>query len=158
MRGLDLCAELARRQLKNLIDNVADFGLHALEGNVPSYSTYTLRHTDRSDIRWNPGGAGGGGEYEVIVGIKAGTSKHPIYVKSGTGIYGFKRIPYGALKPRTSAGGTVSPGLMFFYSQRYGHVISVRSVKGQKPQDFLYTTYREMQVYTGARLLLGAES
>jgi hypothetical protein len=136
----------ARRRAKDLLEALAGDGAKLLEENVPTYTSYTLRHVDRSSVEWHPGGLGGGGEYEATVGIKRGTSYHPVYANQGTGIYGpYISQPYEAGNPT---------GRMWFYSQRYGRVIGVESVKGQRAQRFLYITFRELQAFASARVLL----
>lgn len=133
---------------KHLLEELAKDGVSFLMKNVPDYTSYTLRHIDRTDVGWKPGGAGGGGEYQVTVGIKAGTSYHPVYANRGTGIFGpYIKQPYTAKNPT---------GKMWFYSHIYGRVIGVRSVKGQRAQHFLYTTFREVQVFAQARMAMGA--
>jgi hypothetical protein len=145
MRGFDRQQFLAKELLKDLLDNVGRFGYDKLVDYIPRHSDYLWRHADRSSVRWSPGGAGGGGEYEVTVGIKAGTSQHPFYVRGGTGIYGPNKRPYGAK----------SGGRMWFYSAIYGRVIGIESVKGQKPNPYLEETYADMRIYLHAQIVSG---
>lgn len=150
MRGLDLQERLAKVWLKDFLDSLADKGVEVLHMHAPGegkpgnpYSTdYTQRHIDRSHVAWQPGGAGGGGAYEAIVGVKAGTSRHPIYPERGTGIWGYLGRPYRSL----------SGNLMHFFSIPHGHVISVYQVAGQRPQRFLYETWRDLAIYTDIRM------
>jgi hypothetical protein len=145
MRDLDAYHIVAQRRAKDLLEALAGDGAKLLEENVPTYTSYTLRHVDRTSVTWSPGGAGGGGEYEATVGVKRGTSRHPIYANIGTGIYGERYRSYTAHNPS---------GRMWFYSQKYGRVIGVESVRGQRAQRFLYITFRELQAFAGARVLL----
>jgi hypothetical protein len=136
----------AQRRAKDLLEALTGDGARLLEENVPTYTSYTLRHVDRTSVEWHPGGAGGGGEYESTVGIKRGTSYHPVYVNQGTGVYGpYIQQPYAAGNPS---------GRMWFYSVKYGRVIGVESVKGQRAQHFLYITFQELQAVAAARVLL----
>lgn len=139
---LDFAAERFRNRAKELLDNIAEFGVHVLDANVPVHSSYLLRHVGRSPVAWRPGGAGGGGEWQAVVGIRAGSSRHPLYVERGTGIYGV-------------VGFYILPGqrpYMVFYSSIYGHLIRVKQVRGQRPKRYFYTSWREVQIYAGARL------
>ena len=146
MLELDAYHLVAQRRAKDLLEALTGDGARLLEENVPTYTSYTLRHVDRTSVNWKPGGAGGGGEYESTVGIKRGTSKHPIYANQGTGIYGpYSKKPYEAGNPT---------GRMWFYSQKYGRVIGVESVRGQRAQHFLYITFRELQAFAAARVLV----
>jgi hypothetical protein len=148
MLYLDVYHDVVRKRQRHLLEELAKDGVTFLAKNVPNYTSYTLRHVDRTDVGWKPGGAGGGGEYEVTIGIKAGTSYHPVYANRGTGIFGpYIKQPYTAYNPS---------GRMWFFSHIYGRVIGVREVKGQRAQHFLYTTYRELQVFALARMNLGA--
>lgn len=148
IRSLEIHHELLNLRAKGLVEELAHDGVTLLHKNVPQYTGYTLRHVDQTGVEWNPGGAGGGGEYEATVGIKAGTSYHPVYVNRGTGEFGpFTGMPYGAINPS---------GRMWFYWEKVGHVIGVESVRGQKAQNFLYTTFRELQIFAQGRMVLGS--
>jgi hypothetical protein len=143
MAGITATTLRARHQSKELLEHLANDARILLTSNVPVYTSYTQRHIDSTDVDWKPGGAGGGGEYEATVGIKAGTSYHPVYVNQGTGEFGpYIKAPYTA----------VNGGLLWFYSKVYGRVIGVESVRGQRAQHFLYTSFKELQVFALARL------
>jgi hypothetical protein len=131
--------------VKQMLNNLADFGHHVLQSHVPRHSTYLLRHVDKEPARWRPGGAGGGGSYEAVVGIKRGTSKHPLYVEFGTGLYG--GVGWYIL-PRTHP-------YMTFYSTRYHRWIRAKYTKGQRPQHYMYATWREMLIYARGRAMAG---
>jgi hypothetical protein len=140
---IDAYHNVVRDRAADLLEELAKDGVTFLAKNVPNYKGYTLEHVDRSGIDKT------GTEMSTTVGIKAGTSYHPVYANRGTGIFGpFVKQPYTALPGNAS-------GKMWFFSTRYGRVIGVRSVKGQSAQHFLYTTFRELQVFALARLNLG---
>ena len=88
LHHIDIIEVKSRLMLKRILDEITSFGYHVLQSHVPRHTSYLLRHVDREQPRWRPGGAGGGGEYESVVGVKRGTSKHPFYVEFGTGLYG----------------------------------------------------------------------
>ena len=67
-----------------------------LIASVPQYNNYIMNQIDRDGPTWMPGGAGGGGEWKAIVGIKEGGSQHPLYVEFGTGIYAGGGLIYPA--------------------------------------------------------------
>jgi hypothetical protein len=141
--SLDVYHGVIRHRQRQLLEELAKDGVSFLEKNVPNYTSYTLRHVDRTSVDTDAVG-----DSEVTVGIKAGTSYHPVYANQGTGIFGpFIKQPYIAHNPS---------GKMWFYSHIYGRVIGVRSVKGQRAQHFLYTTFRELQVFAAARINLRA--
>jgi hypothetical protein len=138
---LDFYAEMMRQRMKDLLDVLSRDGVDLLTIHVPNYTSYTIRHIDRSPVEEAEGG------YDATVGIKAGTSYHPVYVNRGTGIFGpFIKRPYTAHNPS---------GRMWFYSEKYGRVIGIESVKGQRAQHFLYTTFKELQVFAQARMTRG---
>jgi hypothetical protein len=132
-----------RRMARDLVDDLGKFGLETLKYNAPSDSRYILRHADKSQAKFKPGGLGGGGEYEIIVGIKSGESKHPLYVEFGTGIYG---ITGKYISPITAIS-------MTWFSKLYGRSISKKTVKGQRPQRYFYETWKEVEVYARMQLL-----
>ena len=140
---LDVYHEVLQKRTRDLLNELAEDGVTFLAANVPNYSSYTLRHVDRSSVEWRAAD----GEYEAVVGIKAGTSLHPVYVNRGTGIYGPSGRPYQAFNVT---------GRMWFYSHVYGRVIGVEEVKGQRAQQFLYTTFNELRIFAQARMLSGA--
>lgn len=142
----DYATGYVKSYAKNTLDDLADFGVRMLHVNVPQYTTYLLRHVNREAVRWLPGGIGGGGEYGTIVGIKAGTSKHPIYVEMGTGIYAIPARGY--IQPKTKE-------YMSFFSNIYGRRINTKRVKGQRPQHYFYRTWEQLVVYARARLIAG---
>ena len=141
--NIDIYAEIIRQRMKNLLEELAKDGVTLLGKNAPDYSGYTRRHIDRDPVS----GTADTGEYETIVGVKRGASRHPIYADVGTGIYSYTKKPYTTKLP----GGT-----MWFYASRAGKRIGVQSVQGQQAQHFLYATYRELRVFAQARMLTGA--
>lgn len=137
-------AEAGQKQrVQSLLDNLADFGRFTLIQNSPIFTSYLIHHVGRSLVVWRPGGAGGGGEYEVVFGVKAGSSKHPLYVEFGTGLYGAVGWWIVPLKAQ----------YMVFYSQKLRRKIRTKKVRGQKPQRYFYTTWREMQIYAAGKVL-----
>lgn len=147
IRNLDRGIDRVRRHSRNLLDDIAGAGVIILHASVPQSTTYTLRHVDREPVRWFPGGPGGGGEYGTTVGIKRGTSIHPIYPEEGTGI--FATPARGFITPRTK------PYLSFF-STLYNRRIRVRQVKGQRAQRYFYSAWRDLDVYAAGRILRGS--
>lgn len=144
--GLEREQKKAANEARQMLDNIAAFGLRVLESNISVSSGYTLLHASRSDVKWRPGGAGGGGEWEAVVGITRGSSRHPIYVELGTGIYGL-------------VGWYITPQrapFLVFRSTITGRLLRKRAVLGQKPQRFLYRTWREVQIYAAGRVLASA--
>jgi hypothetical protein len=158
LRGIDHAYATAFGGARHIIDQLADVGVHLLEANVPIYTSYTLRHVERTGAVWRPGGAGGGGQWEAWVGVKAGTSMHPLYADQGTGIYGTFKRPYTGKGSEIVRLGRSTPmevpSRMWFFSHLYGKVIGVREVQGQPAQHFLYRTFAELQPYVKARLLV----
>jgi hypothetical protein len=139
--GINIQHAIMQVRAKHLLEELAKDGVTFLAKNVPNYKGYTLEHVDRTDVELAQGPEGI--EYEATVGIKAGRSYHPVYANRGTGIFGpFIKQPY------TSQSGK----LMWFYASRIGRRIGVESVRGQRAQHFLYTTFRELQVFALARM------
>jgi hypothetical protein len=144
--GIDVYHAVIQVRAKNLLDELAKDGVTFLAKNVPNsppYSKgYTLEHVDRTPVHGDYDSG-----FDATVGIKAGRSYHPVYVNRGTGVYGpFIKQPYTARNGQ----------LMWFYASRIGARIGRESVKGQRAQHFLYTTFRELQVFALARMTTGA--
>lgn len=137
--------ERANRQLRNLLDNFSELGRAIVAHNVPVRERIMQEHVDRTRATWRPGGAGGGGHYEAVYGVKriVGSPPYPLYVEFGTGLYGPHRH---YIYPRRSA-------YMSFYSRRYNRRIRITRGRGQRAQRFFYISWREFQVYAAARLL-----
>lgn len=87
IRSLERVEEHNHRKARELVDELSKFTENMLTIMVPTYNLYLFRHIGRDGPVWMPGGAGGGGEWKAIVGIKQGESLHPLYVEFGTGIY-----------------------------------------------------------------------
>jgi hypothetical protein len=144
IHNIDIIEVKSRLMLKRILDEITSFGYHVLQSHVPRHTSYLLRHVDREQPRWRPGGAGGGGEYESVVGVKRGTSKHPFYVEFGTGLYG-------------AVGWFIVPNFaqyMTFYSLKYKKVLHLTHTRGQRPQRYMYITWREMLIYARGRMML----
>lgn len=136
-------------KLRDIVDDLAEFAEHSLEGFVPQYNQYTLRHIDRDGPMWMPGGAGGGGEYKAIVGVKEGTSRHPIYTEFGTGIYAGRGLIWATAGPGKLTG-RYGPVMTF---QKHGEPRKFRYwVRGQRGQRYFYLTWQVVHAYAQARM------
>lgn len=146
IRQFDARLNRLRRRTRDIVDDLADFGVVTLRGTVPVGSKYLLRHVDRTPARWQPGGGGGGGAWVAVFGVKTGSSRHPLYVEFGTGLYGalgWYIVP------------NVAPYLVF-RSSYTGRLVRKRFVRGQKAQRYFYSTWLDLQVYARTRLLTAA--
>src|SRR4051794_18237960 len=127
--GIDVYHAYTQVRSKHLLEELAKDGVTLLAKNIdtsgPYSSGYTLRHIDHTDVNWDAGPE----EYSGTVGIRAGTSYHPVYANRGTGEFGpFIKQPYTTKPPG---------GLMWFYGSRVGKRIGRESVRGQRAQHFL---------------------
>jgi len=138
LQRFDFFVAYHRQYVHNMLDDVANFGVRRLHAGVPQYTSYILRHVDRSPVHWTPEG------YQAIVGIRTGTSRHALYAEKGTGIY--------ATPPRGFIESTRQE-YMSFFSTLYGRRIRIRRVKGQKPQRFFYAAWRDLEIYARARFV-----
>lgn len=145
---IDIIEGKARRYLYDLLDDTGDVARYWLRMYVPVETGYLWEHIEKSGPTWVPGGAGGGGHKKVVVGIREGISKHPLYAALGTGLYKSKTgLAYspgrGFIKPKTHK-------YMTFYGKS-GWVRTKRT-KGQRPQRFLYLTFQQTRLYLNTRL------
>lgn len=133
-------------KLRGILEGMANYSVHWMRIYAPSFSGYLRRHIGTSQARWMPGGAGGGGSWEVSAGVRRGDSRHPLYVEGGTGLYGFRR---DTIKP-------LHAKFMMWY--RFGRWHRARETKGQRAQPFLYMAFQQTKLYAHARMLtLGRE-
>lgn len=151
-----------RRSLRGMIAGAANYGVYWLRLYVPRGQTRRLlQSTDASSATWLPGGAGGGGQWQSVVGVKR-TAPHAAFVAGGTGIYAGR----GLIRPRHGA----APGGFTWVSGsgRRNNVLTfvkkdeprrfVAFVTGQRPQHFLYLTFQQIRLYAQARVFtLGPE-
>ena len=129
---------------RDLVEDMTQIGGYWLIAFVPMHNGYIMRHIDRSGPTWFPGGASGGGEWKGIVGVKEGSSRHPLYVEFGTGVYAGK----GKIYPRRPG------GVLAFKKQgeEAGKAIFRRWVWGQRGQHYFYQTFRVLQAHMAARI------
>jgi hypothetical protein len=142
------------------VTDMSQFVTAWLAATVPTYDRYIMRHISREPATWLPGGAGGGGEWVAVAGIKAGTSRHPLYAEFGTGIYAGR----GLIRARYDrARATVIETGLSRLSRRRGGVLTFQKhgeprrfrywVRGQKGQHYFYETWRTLNVYANARVM-----
>lgn len=149
---LALKAQGARQEagLRELVDELSAAAEMTLVGLAPRSSNYILEHIGREGPVWMPGGAGGGGEWKAIVGIKEGTSKHPLYVDQGTGIYAGQGLIWATQGPGYLTG-KYAPVMTF---QKEGEPRRFRYwTRGQRGQRYFYMTWRVLNALAHARIL-----
>ena len=123
---------------RELIEDLAKVGHSTLTLMVPTKSLYLFRHIDRDGPMWMPGGPGGGGEWKAIVGVKEGSSRHPLYVEFGTGIYGDR----GSLIWATGVKGLTGRYQKVMTFEKRGEGRKFRYwIRGQRPQRYMYYTW-----------------
>jgi len=122
MRGI---REVLDHQIRDIVQQAGE----AAADEMVSYWAATPHHnSDENSIAasirvtepiFHPGGAGGGGYWEVTAGPGPDRPEHFEYVWHGTGIHGPTHMPYGSRKPMP----IMEPGRPFSYK-----------VAGQRPQ------------------------
>jgi hypothetical protein len=130
--------------LREMIKELGDVAALTLIASVPQYNNYIMNQIGRDGPTWMPGGAGGGGEWKSIVGVKEGRSQHPIYVEFGTGIYAGGSLIF----PR------VKKALAFKKrGEEQGRFIVRYWVSGQRGQHYFYRTWEIVNAVARARVL-----
>lgn len=142
-----------REEIRNIIDDLSDFATIFLIGAVPQYNNYIMNHIGRDHVTWMPGGAGGGGEWKSIVGVKKGSSNHPLYVEQGTGIYGGRgNLIYAAGVTRLT--GKRQKVMVF---EKRGEPARFRYwIYGQRGKRYFYLTWQALQAAARVRVLSGS--
>src|SRR4051794_6550818 len=165
LAALDYAEQRLHSRTRDHVNDLSRFVTAHLAATVPVYDSYILRHIDREPSRWVPGGAGGGGAWEGMAGIRRGTSLHPLYTEFGTGIYagrGRKRLiraRYDRAQASVIATGNRrlsrrAGGVLTF--QKHGEPRRFRYwVSGQKGQHYFYFTWLDLNIYAAARILTG---
>lgn len=136
LRGIERTEERVERMAHKLVDDLSKLTESTLLFMVPRHNLYLFRHVDRSGPTWMPGGAGGGGEWKAIVGIKEGESRHPLYVEFGTGIYGGRGLIFARGVNRLT--GHYQKVMVL---EKEGTVNFRYWTRGQKPQRYMYLTW-----------------
>jgi hypothetical protein len=143
--------ERTGNEIRGFINDLSQAATRILATTVPvGGSEYLLRHISREPATWFPGGAGGGGEWETVAGIKTGTSMHPWYVEFGTGIH------YGTGPIYPTRGSALMIEKPFPELDRYGNVTRVkfrRWSRGQKGQHYFYKTWLDVLGIAETRLI-----
>jgi len=146
--ALERMEDRQRQELREIVDEFSKFSAFWLIAHVPTYDTYLMNHIDRDGPVWMPGGAGGGGTWQAVVGIKEGRSRHPLYVEQGTGIYAGKGLIWASgVKGLT---GRYQKVMTF---QKHGEPRKFRSwTRGQPPQQYFYGTWRALNAFAMAKM------
>lgn len=158
-------------RLKGFIEQLADIAMAWMHVYGPRGDTgYLQAHIHKGPLHWHPGGFGGGGSWEIEVGVLRGTSEHPLYVHEGTGIWGPQRRRISPRMDRAKASVFATglprarwqtvptdpvtgkpdtqrmPALTF---QKRGEPRKFRLwVSGQRPQPFVRLAFQQTQIYT----------
>lgn len=139
------------RLARDLIEDLSEAGAVWLISFVPQYNGYILRHIDRAGPTWMPGGPGGGGEWKAIVGIKEGSSRHPLYAEFGTGLYAGRGLIFASgVKGLTGRNQSV----MRFEKRGEGGGKGLYRywIKGQRGQHYFNLTWRVLQAHAATRV------
>jgi hypothetical protein len=159
------------REGKTLLEALASNAEAWIRIYAPRGETGDLvRHVSRSGVYWHPGGAGGGGNWEIVAGVKPVPLKYggfrdsiyPLYAEKGTASEGRgyiyprdDRMPASTIATKRSRKQT--GGVMTFQKQGEERKFRFR-VRGQKPQRFVFAAYHQLSVYTRTRMMsLGRE-
>lgn len=144
IRYTHLVQERGRRWLRGLVAGMANYTLHWARIYAPDGPTgYIQRHLDATGAQFRPGGAGGGGSYEAVAGVKRGDSKHPLYVHQGTGLYSYR---HDFIRPN-KAGGVLA------FEKKGEPTVFTKKVKGQEAQPYVYGAYKQTILYARARVV-----
>jgi hypothetical protein len=151
IHSLERMEERVRGRARETIEDLTNATALTLIGATPMHNTYIMQHIDRDGPVWMPGGAGGGGEWKSIVGIKEGTSRHPIYVEFGTGIYAGRGLIWASgVKGLTGRYQSV----MAFKKRGEGEGkwIVRYWTRGQRGQHYFYRTWQILNAVAEARI------
>lgn len=142
--AIDRIDERSGRVLRDWLESLGSYGVYWMKFYAPHGASSLgsgqslQQRIDRTGARWHPGGAGGGGAWEVTAGVKgAGGGRYPIYVNLGTGLY----RPVAPARIRSDSGRAMS-------FQKLGHPRAFfMSQRGQRPQPFLYQSWQQVLLY-----------
>lgn len=175
-----------REQLKEILNDAADKATAEMRIYAPVGETgYLHEHLHRSGMTYLPGGAGGGGTYQIVTGVRRGTSQHPFFVHGGTAnrdldtmtnaavlggggganlqgrIYARGGMTAKRYQLRVAQRGTKDPILRrpALTFQKQGEPRRFRAwVRGQRPQPFVYFAFQTTAIYVERRLAASGRS
>jgi hypothetical protein len=173
------------QSLKGILMSSALMATTQMHALAPRGETgYIQSHIHQGPITYHPGGAGGGGSYEIVTGVMRGTSKHPLYVHEGTANLSDEQIAslnshgVGGITGRIYARGnrqritrtmrwmqagsdhaSIKPRQPVMTFQKRGEPRKFRPwVSGQRPQPFVYWAFAHAAVYAEGRLRAAADT
>ena len=150
MLAIDNIGDRSAHGIRNWLEGMGNYAVYWLRLYAPIGETGgILRRIGHTKARWRPGGAGGGGEWEVIAGVRrTPEGPYPLYVSGGTGRY--RPIAPDYIRAR--------PGKVMTFEKRGEPRRFKTYSKGQRSQPFLYMSYQQVLLYANARVhLLGKE-
>jgi len=116
--------DAVKEEIKQTLVRAALRAEKILEAEVPHGETHALANSIRmSPLKYSPGGAGGGGFWEIEVSVGEGVP-YVQNVVEGTGIFGPRAFPIYPKNPK---------GVMAF--SKNGEFVFTKWVRGQEPDD-----------------------
>jgi hypothetical protein len=135
-----------REEIVDTIERAADEAGAYMGTHVPFHTGQLFRAINVGPVEYSPGAAGGGGFYEVHVGVDESLAPHAEFVVEGTGIFNRER-PTNGIFP---AQGNV----MTFSKQGEGQIFT-RWTRGQEPQRAWFENAMELARTIIARKIAG---
>lgn len=114
-----------REEITDAMEHAARMAGNYMGTHVPFHSGQLYRAINVGPVKYTAGGAGGGGFYEVHVGVDEATAPHAEAVIEGTGIYS-RIAPTPGIFPAN--------GNVMAFSKLGEGVVFTKWVKGQEPQ------------------------
>jgi hypothetical protein len=114
-----------REEIKKSIEHAAHEAGAYMATHVPFHSGQLYNAINVGPVTYMPGGAGGGGRYEVLVGVDRDRAPHAEFVIEGTGLYNREN-------PKNGIYSNTPGGVMAF--EKFGEMVFTRYTRGQHPQ------------------------
>lgn len=141
------------RAVKELREDIVDAMERAskeagayMAAHAPYHSGALFRAINVGPVEFRPGGAGGGGFYEVHVGVDGSQAPHAEWVIEGTGIFN-REHPTNGIFP--------SQGNVLTFSKEGEGQIFAAWTRGQEPQREWFETAQEVAQSVIARAIAG---
>lgn len=134
-----------REEILETIREAAQIAGSHMATHVPYESGALFRAINVGDVDYSPGAAGGGGFYEVHVGVDESQAPHAEFVIEGTGLYN-REHPTNGIFP--------AQGNVLAFRDR-GEEVFAAWVRGQQPQREWFEDAQELAREHIARKIAG---
>jgi hypothetical protein len=123
-----------REEILDAMNNAAEDAVAYAQFNIPYRSGEASRAIGKTPVKYLPGGVGGGGTYEVLVGVDRDKAPHVRFLLYGSGIYS-QDGPGGNVNIDPGNVITGGRGNVMVFTTDIGEKVFTMWTRGQRPRD-----------------------